>query len=137
MKDGAGARGGIALVPEQGFSSGALIREGQGKLDAGNALWQRRDVDAGLLGHAGEGHSFGLGFDDAGRPAVHEEKIVGLLTAEERELAHGDAEAGGAVQVAQVLDGPARGVEHSVYVLTRSFFGRHGALRGPTTAALM
>jgi hypothetical protein len=123
-----GARVRIAGVAKQGLVAGGFIVEDQVIGPTREMLRQLHHVFGGLLGNAAEGHACLLGLDDAGRLAADEQQVVAGAIGQ-RELAHGHAFAGVAVEVGVVLDDPARCGEQGVDLLSGALFGSGGHAR--------
>ena len=116
----AAPRLGIEAVRESRFHAGALIQKRQWP-DMG---WQvRGEALAVLLGldfHADEGHAFFLGFDDAGRFAVHIQEIIReAVPAHEGKISEDHAPPGLKMCALVVLHSPACLFQRLVDVLTR------------------
>ena len=76
-KDDAAARLRVQSVGEPGLHAGALVQERQGTDVIGQVLRQARAVPPRLRLDSGQSVALRLGFDHAGRPAVHVEQVIG------------------------------------------------------------
>jgi hypothetical protein len=118
-------RFGVPFVPEKRFDASGFVKKRQ-RAGAGGRekIGQAFGIVAGLLGDGAQEGPFLLGFKDAERFAIHEQKIIaspGL----ERDLAQSDAAPGGKVHFGVILDDPSRRKKLGVNVLARLLFGRH------------
>ena len=128
-------RFGVEPVGELGHLPGGFVGEWKWASPSGDPLMQSVGVLLGLEDDALQRVTRGLGLDDPDRAPVGVQEIVGeptpgfsALFPLERVLPDGYAEARVDVQVAVVLDVPARGGDLEVDLLAGAFFGGEGHL---------
>ena len=123
---GAGSNPLVKSVGEVGYRAVGLEKERQGDMINREILGNALGVFRGLRLYPGQ-CPFRLGFDCPGNPAVDVENIVGSAEARlHRKLAHGDAGAGGELELMAALDQPAGRFEVGVDIAARVLFGITG-----------